>query len=68
MKKQPLLNDSIMLYIRYQRKPKDSFIHSFIQLGQRCSYVGKLFEGFKWCYLYIPWYKPVVYDNFDEQM
>ena len=19
-------------------------------------------------YLYVPWYKPVVYDNFDEQM
>ena len=26
-----------------------SFIHSFFQLGQRCTYVGKLFEGFKWC-------------------
>ena len=38
--------------------------HSFIQLGQRCSYVGKLFWRF--C-LTVPRHKPVVsYDNFDE--
>ena len=43
------------------------FIHSFIQLDQRCNYVAKLLFSL-WCELYVPWHKPVVYDNFDERM
>ena len=70
MKKQPLSNGSIieniiLIHIIYSLSTKaKEFIHSFIQLSQRCNYVGKLFEG----YLYVLWHKPVVHDNFVERM
>ena len=64
-----LIYNTILIHVIYSLPTKaKGFIQSVIQLGQRCSYVGKLFEVYGANYLYVPWYKPVVYDNFDEQM
>ena len=56
-----------MLYIRYQQKPKDSFIHSF-KWVRGVVISANYLKVYGTNYLYVLWHKPVVYGNFDEQM